>query len=106
MKDLEGRVAAFLAARLSPSARDIIAGVGQAFDPMPREYHKLFIASDLAAATADLEALFKDWCIVHRKLRIGRLTSSEEEVRHFHRAPAGGVGAKKEQDAQRERQSA
>lgn len=67
-----------LVANLSPSTyeslrdlRDFIRGAGQAYDPIPRCYHRTFTASDLEALTADYEALLLDWFEVSKRLPRG-----------------------------------
>ena len=109
MKDLEKRIAALLAAKakaLSPSARDLLAGVGQAFDPAPREYRKLFIESDLAACAADLQALYLDWCSVHHRLRGVTPKNVLGETHDFHERSVRDITADRPRAAERERQHA
>jgi hypothetical protein len=53
-----------LVGRLSPSALDVVAGIGTAFDPIPRCYHETF-ESDADAFGTDAEALYRDWLHVY-----------------------------------------
>jgi|ERR1700693_2911433 len=105
MKDLERWIAALWvdkAKALSPSAKEIIAGFGQAFDPAPREYRDIFISSDLEASRADLEALYLDWCAVHHRLSDISPTHVLGEAHHFHGRPVRGIETRGRGAAKRE----
>jgi hypothetical protein len=110
MKDLEKWIVALIVAKakaLSPSARDLIAGWGQAFDPAPRGCHDLFIDSDLRACSADLKALYLDWCDVHHRLRDLRpIKHVPGESHHFRGRTAAGIEARAQRSSERERQHA
>lgn len=109
MKDLEKRIAALwvdVAKSFSPAARDVIAGIGQAFDPAPREYRETFVDSDIGAFTTDLEALYLDWCAVHHQLRHMSPPYVFGETYNFHGRPAKGIETRKRGAATREREHA
>jgi hypothetical protein len=52
---------AAIASLSSHRARELLTGVGQGFDPVPKLYHDTFCKSDLTATAADWEAIYLDW---------------------------------------------
>jgi|SRR5438477_8058629 len=109
MRDLERWIAALWADKvkaLSPSAKDIIAGMGQAFDPAPREYRNILIDSDIEACRADLEALYLDWCAVHNQLRDMTPAHVLRETYHFHGRPVRGIETRGRRASTQEREHA
>ena len=76
---------------LSSAMRDIIRGVGLAYDPVPCPHHGTFIESDLAALIADTEALYLDWWAASRvRVVIIAFAHKDDLVTRASAAFAGG----------------
>jgi hypothetical protein len=86
-----------IASLSSSRMRELLAGVGYGFDPVPRLYHDTFCDSDFAAHSADWEALYLDWWQAHS--RITAVACTLTETQHRRRAASRAV-------EQRERQIA
>lgn len=72
-----GKTARFLYEKLkalSPETRDIIAGAGLAFDPLPESRYQTAVRSDIQAMRADWDAVGADlwWAVERAETECGR----------------------------------
>ena|SRR5438105_3944639 len=73
---------AALASLSSSRMRELLAGVGYGFDPIPKSYHTTFCDSDLGARSADWEALYLDWWRAHCRLAEAEAARTLTETQH------------------------